>query len=303
AGPPGGLGALVRRVLAGHGLTAEPPGGSAARSRWESLHAVAELADDVATGTPGAELGQFVAELDARADAAHPPTVQGVTLASLHAAKGLEWDAVFLVGLVDGTLPIQHAEGDQAALAEERRLLYVGVTRARRWLALSWALSRSPGGRRSRCRSRFLHGLVPEASPAARLPAAKGPATAIRPSRCRVCGGPLSGTLAVKLARCGSCPSDADQQLLDRLTDWRTGRAAEQSVPSYAIVTDATLTAIAEQRPADVAALTAIPGIGAAKLDRYGAELLALVRGGDIPGDPAGGIRAATWDDTGTDSA
>ncbi|HEX2301857.1 MAG TPA: ATP-dependent DNA helicase UvrD2, partial [Pseudonocardiaceae bacterium] len=301
-GSPGGLGSVVRHVLAGHGLTTEPPGGSAARSRWESLRAVAELADDIAAGAPDANLGQFVAELDARADAAHPPTVQGVTLASLHAAKGLEWDAVFLVGLVDGTLPIQYAEGNQMALEEERRLLYVGITRARRWLALSWALSRSPGGRPSRRRSRFLHDLVPPA----KTPPAKTPPAAARPSHCRLCGGPLRGPLAVKLGRCGSCPSDADPQLLDRLTDWRAGRAAEQSVPSYAIVTDATLAVIAERRPDDIAALTAIPGIGAAKLDRYGAELLALVRGEGLPGDASGvpgGFGAAGCADTGTDIA
>ncbi len=153
------LGATVRAVLARHGLTAEPPEGSAARSRWESLRALAELADDFAASIPMADLGRLVAELDTRAEAAHPPAVQGVTLASLHSAKGLEWDAVFLVGLADGTLPIQYADGDQAALEEERRLLYVGVTRARRRLALSWALTRSPGGR-PRQRSRFLHGLV-----------------------------------------------------------------------------------------------------------------------------------------------
>ena len=155
------LGATVRAVLARQGLTADPPAGSAARSRWESLRALAALADDLATSLPQADLGRLVAELDARAEAAHPPAVQGVTLASLHSAKGLEWDAVFLVGLADGTLPIQYADGDQAAVEEERRLLYVGITRARRWLALSWALSRSPGGRPSRQRSRFLHGLTP----------------------------------------------------------------------------------------------------------------------------------------------
>lgn len=159
--PQAELGATVRAVLARHGLTAKPPIGSAARSRWESLRALAELADDLASGIPLAGLGRLVAELDARADAAHPPAVQGVTLASLHSAKGLEWDAVFLVGLADGTLPIQYADGDQAALEEERRLLYVGVTRARRRLALSWALSRSPGQRRPRQRSRFLRGLAP----------------------------------------------------------------------------------------------------------------------------------------------
>ncbi|MGB8227846.1 MAG: ATP-dependent helicase [Pseudonocardiaceae bacterium] len=176
--PPAGessveLGRTVRAVLTRYGLTQQPPAGSAARSRWESLRALAELADDLAASTPDADLGQLVAELGARSDAAHPPTVQGVTLASLHSAKGLEWDAVFLIGLVDGTLPIQYAEGDQAALEEERRLLYVGVTRARRRLALSWALSRSAGGRRSRRRSRFLHGLVPQDDPPPRLAPAK----------------------------------------------------------------------------------------------------------------------------------
>jgi ATP-dependent DNA helicase UvrD/PcrA len=156
------LGTVVRAVLARQGLTARPPSGSAARSRWESLRALAELADDLAVSTPDADLSRLVAELGARAEAAYPPAVQGVTLACLHSAKGLEWDAVFLVGLVEGTLPIQYAEGDQSALEEERRLLYVGVTRARRRLALSWALSRGAGGRRPRRRSRFLDGLVPQ---------------------------------------------------------------------------------------------------------------------------------------------
>jgi DNA helicase-2/ATP-dependent DNA helicase PcrA len=173
--PPAELGATVRAVLARQGLTAEPPAGSAARSRWESLRALAELADDLATSIPLADLGRLVAELDARADAAHPPAVQGVTLASLHSAKGLEWDAVFLVGIADGTLPIQYADGDQAALEEERRLLYVGVTRARRWLSLSWALSRSSGQRRPRQRSRFLRGLAPVDRPRSMARAAADP--------------------------------------------------------------------------------------------------------------------------------
>jgi DNA helicase II / ATP-dependent DNA helicase PcrA len=159
------LGATVQAILARQGLTAQPPEGSAARSRWESLRALAELAADLAGSVPMANLGQLVAELDARAEAAHPPAVQGVTLACLHSAKGLEWDAVFLVGLADGTLPIQYAEGDQAALEEERRLLYVGLTRARYRLMLSWALSRSIGSRRSRQRSRFLHGVTVQDRP------------------------------------------------------------------------------------------------------------------------------------------
>src|SRR5262249_59384582 len=73
-------------------------------------------------------------------------------------AKGREWDVVFLPGLTEGNLPIIHAETDEA-VAEERRLLYVGVTRARQQVLLSWALARAPGGRRGRTPSRFLTGM------------------------------------------------------------------------------------------------------------------------------------------------
>jgi DNA helicase II / ATP-dependent DNA helicase PcrA len=272
-----GTGALVddvRAVLAPVGLTPDPPGGAAQRAQWESLLALVELAEELAGVEPEADLRRFAAELETRADAAHPPTVQGVTLASLHAAKGLEWDVVFLVGLVDGTLPIQHADGDEHAIEEERRLLYVGITRARRQVLLSWALSRQPGGARRRRRSRFLYGLVPEHHAASRI--ALGERGGAKP-RCRVCGSPLVGVDALKLRRCGDCPSDVDTELLDRLRSWRSDEARDQQVPAYVVFTDATLTAIAEHRPVDRAALVGIPGIGSRKLDRYGAAVLALV--------------------------
>ncbi|MBW0105394.1 ATP-dependent DNA helicase UvrD2 [Pseudonocardia sp. KRD291] len=267
---------VTRAVLTARaGLTDEPPQGATARAQWESLLALVGLAEELAAVEPEADLARLVAELDTRADAAHPPVVQGVTLASLHAAKGLEWDAVFLVGLADGTLPIQHAEGDEVAIEEERRLFYVGITRARRVLSMSWALARASGRGRPRRRSRFLHGLIPDSHPASRIAGERRPG-APRP-KCRVCGTPLFGVEATKLLRCADCPSDVDLELLDRLKQWRAGCAKEQSVPPYVVLTDATLTAIAEQRPADPAALVGIPGIGAAKLDRYGEQVLALV--------------------------
>ncbi|WP_433029060.1 ATP-dependent DNA helicase UvrD2 [Actinomycetospora sp. CA-053990] len=274
---------LVRAVLGEQGLTEAPPAGSAgegaARQRWESLRALAELAEELVTTVPEADLGAFLTELNARAQAQHPPTVQGVTLASLHAAKGLEWDAVFLVGLTDGTMPIQHADGDGDAVEEERRLFYVGVTRARVHLRLSWALSRNAGGRRSRRRSRFLYGLVPEEHPAARVPTGRGENGGSRGKpTCRLCGKPLPDPASAKLGRCSTHPSDVDEELLEALRTWRSAEAKSRSVPAYVVFTDATLIALAEQRPADPSGLVAIPGIGSSKLERYGTEVLTLLR-------------------------
>ena len=268
---PAGLPAQVAEVMQAMRWKADaPPAGGAEAERWHNLAALVRLADDLVIARPEAELAEFVEELATRAADQHVPTVEGVTLASLHAAKGLEWDAVFLVGLVDGTLPLVHAT-TQAQIDEEQRLLYVGVTRARRHLTLSWALARQTGGRRSRTRSRFLDGLAPQSQqrPAGREKRATG--------RCRQCGTSLSGAVAIKLGRCAKCPSDADPDLLSRLRDWRSRQAEEQRQPAFVVLSDATLLAIAERRPGTTGELSRIPGIGKAKLDRYGEAVLELV--------------------------
>ncbi|MDD4867291.1 MAG: ATP-dependent DNA helicase UvrD2, partial [Mycobacterium sp.] len=279
-GADGPLPEVVRALLEPLGLTAEQPAGTRARERRDTLSALAQLVDDEIAQRPELTLDGLLAELRARADARHPPLVQGVTLASLHAAKGLEWDAVFLVGLADGTLPISHAlahGGESEAVEEERRLLYVGITRARVHLALSWALARSPGGRQSRKPSRFLNGIAPQT----RADAAPGRSRRGRgtPTRCRVCNKDLTTPAAVMLRRCETCAADIDEDLLLRLKAWRLDTAKEQNVPAYVIFTDNTLIAIAELLPADEAALIAIPGIGARKLEQYGPEVLQLIRG------------------------
>ena len=159
---------LVRDVLLGAGWTREAPtSGGASRDRWQSLDALAELADQTAARDPEARMPVFVAELEQRAAEQNAPTVQGVTLASLHAAKGLEWDAVFLVGCSDGLLPISMADTTEA-VEEERRLLYVGVTRARERLTLSYAAARTPGAKATRRPSRFLDGTAALLGEAAR---------------------------------------------------------------------------------------------------------------------------------------
>jgi DNA helicase-2/ATP-dependent DNA helicase PcrA len=270
----------VRAVLAGMGWSAQPPTGRGnVRDRWESLQAIVSQAEDFARSAGAdvaASLAGFVAELDRRAAEQHAPVAEGVTLATLHAAKGLEWDAVFLTGVHEGTIPIVYAEGP-AAIEEERRLLYVGMTRARKQLALSWSLSRNPGSRSLRKPSRFLTGLRPavasdtESADRQRSRRKRGVA------HCRTCGKPLASTAERKVGRCADCPASYDEELFERLRAWRVDRAAEEKVPAYVVFTDLTLQAIAEVKPTSTAALLRINGVGQAKLTKYGDEVLALV--------------------------
>ena len=270
---PEALPDAVASVLAVKGWTPEPPASSGAvRERWESLTALHRLALDHADQ----DLRAFIAELEERAASQHAPTVDGVTLASLHSAKGLEWDAVFLVGLVDGTLPLVHADTPQQ-VEEERRLLYVGITRAREHLTLSWALARSPGGRQTRRPSRFLDGLRAKVVSTANPPVRARSGKPLTPLICRVCGSILTAAPARKRGRCDGCPADRDEMLFDALRSWRAERARDLGQPAYCVFTDATLEAIAERKPDTVAALVEIPGIGQAKLDKFGDDVLALV--------------------------
>jgi DNA helicase-2/ATP-dependent DNA helicase PcrA len=158
----------VSDVLRSLGWSAQAPDGpGAVRARWEALNALARLVDDAPAGTT---FRAFTDDLRARAEAHHEPTVSAVTLATLHSAKGLEWDEVHIVGLTEGMLPIAYAKSLEA-IDEERRLFYVGVTRARRRLSLSWP--RVGGQHRSeRAESRFLQELGTRTAGAPRAAAA-----------------------------------------------------------------------------------------------------------------------------------
>jgi DNA helicase-2/ATP-dependent DNA helicase PcrA len=126
----------VSDVLRSLGWTQEAPQlQGAVRDRWESLNALMGLADELSADTT---LKEFVAELLERQAGQHEPTMSAVTLATLHSAKGLEWDSVYIAGVSEGLLPISYARTD-AGVEEERRLFYVGITRARLRLRLSWA--------------------------------------------------------------------------------------------------------------------------------------------------------------------
>jgi DNA helicase-2/ATP-dependent DNA helicase PcrA len=263
---------------------APPPGGNA-RERWEAVAALVGLAEEFEAGTATATLNDFVAEVGRRAALQHGPTVDGVALSSLHSAKGLEWDAVFVVGLVEGVLPTSYAKTPDA-IEEERRLLYVGITRARQWITLSYASARSLGGRQRRV-SRFLAAMTSETGQPGRAPR-DGARRRMVAAHCRVCGATLTEAQARKLGRCLTCPSTMDEELYERLREWRLGTAAAQQVPAYVVFTDATLMALAERRPTSTAQLTDIAGIGPRKLGLYGEAVLALI-GGASPADVLAG--------------
>ena len=270
----------VQAVLGGMGWTSTAPETRGqARDRWESLHALVSQAAAFVEAEVAPTLSGLVAELDRRAHEQHAPAVEGVTLATIHAAKGLEWDAVFLCGMQEGSMPITYAD-TPAAVEEERRLLYVGITRARTHLWVSWALARNPGGQARRRPSRFLAGLRP-ASATDRTETATGSVGTRKRGKkaavCKQCQRPLASSRERNRGYCSDCPVPYDEELFESLRSWRKDQADAQSVPAFVVFSDATLEALAEVRPTDRRGLQSINGIGKTKLDKYADELLAIL--------------------------
>ncbi|MFT3877885.1 MAG: ATP-dependent DNA helicase UvrD2 [Propioniciclava sp.] len=270
--------AALRAALAGLGFTTEPPSGQGgARERWESWSALAGLGDDFTRSHPEARVEDLLAELDARARAQHAPAGQGVTLSSLHAAKGLEWDAVAITGAHEGSLPFILATTPEE-VAEERRLFYVGVTRAREHLHISWSTSRNGGGPR-RGASRFLDGVATAApaQPASRPARGRPRRGSAMSAVCRVCGRGLTNGSERKLGRHTTCEASYDEATWEALRAWRKAEADAASLPAFVICTDATLMAVAERMPGTLKELSEIAGFGATKLHRYGKGVLAVL--------------------------
>ena len=272
----------VRAVLSSLGWAKKAPTSTGAvRERWESLAALVALADQLAAERTDMTMREFIAELDERSAAQHAPTVEGVTLASLHSAKGLEWDAVFLAGLNEGLMPITFAES-QHEIDEERRLLYVGITRSRTHLYLSSSSSRHAGGRGRRKPSRFLAplrrqlGMEPAVRPIAPGSGKPSPNAASRrrkPVTCVGCGDVLTVGTQIKRRRCQDCPVRYDEQLFEQLRSWRLSYAKELDTKAFMVLGDATLELLAEYKPTTDEELLKIPGIGERKLQQHGERL------------------------------
>ncbi|MDP9806781.1 DNA helicase-2/ATP-dependent DNA helicase PcrA [Trueperella bonasi] len=253
-GPQGdSLPEMVEDTLKVMGWRPEAPEGGAAKEKWESLRAIRELAGDV-WDRRGASMAEFVAELEERAQANNEPATNAVTLSTLHAAKGLEWTAVFLVGMSEGLMPISHAKTAEN-IAEERRLLYVGVTRAREELFLSYATGNR--GKSNRKRSRFLDDHWPE--PESRTTRARRRSKDAKENWAK--------------------ENPNDVPLFEELRAWRLERSRATGKPAHVILHDVTLREIAEKKPRDLAELGRVRGIGTRKLTDYGFDILAIVNG------------------------
>ncbi|MFT0848893.1 ATP-dependent DNA helicase UvrD2 [Actinomycetaceae bacterium L2_0104] len=255
SGIDGPLSAGVRSVLRQTGWRDEAPDqAGAVRDRWEALNALLSLAKEM-EGSREASMLEFVQELEERAQLQNAPEMDGVTLSSLHAAKGLEWEAVFLAGMSEGLMPISLAKGEEG-VAEERRLLYVGITRAKRHLHVSYA--KGNGSRGNRKLSRFLEAVWP------------------KPEK------PVSRTTSYRQRRALEAEAfeaehPEDVAMLERLMAWRARTAAEMGRPAYTVFHDTTLRAIAIAKPHGLAQLGRIKGIGSTKLASWGEDILALV--------------------------
>lgn len=146
------LALAVSDIVRSLGWSVSPPDQSGlARERWEALNSLLEMVNEL---PPGSNIHDFAKELDERARSSHEPQKSAVTLATIHSAKGLEWDVVYLIGANEGYLPISYAK-TEPELQEERRLLYVAITRARKELTISHVEIDAQTGR-TKSRSRFL---------------------------------------------------------------------------------------------------------------------------------------------------
>jgi DNA helicase-2/ATP-dependent DNA helicase PcrA len=255
--------AVRRRWVDDVGFDADGDGaaeGREAQERQSALETLLSIVTAVAEASPEADVAAVVDELARRAAHERENAGEGVNLLTYHRAKGLEWDAVFLPMLEEGSLPIRQALDDDEALAEERRLLYVGITRARVHLAISWAQRRETRGREApRQPSRFLLDLRERGGRSERAVVRElaGPPIAVGPGRSR--------------------PGDPGDPVFAALREWRSTTARAEGIAAFIVAHDSVLAAIAESRPQTLAGLRRVKGMGPAKLEKYGDGILEVL--------------------------
>ncbi|MCA1840790.1 MAG: ATP-dependent DNA helicase UvrD2 [Actinobacteria bacterium] len=216
----------------------------------------------LASGAEG-DIASFIKDLEKRF--ASDESADGVQILTYHRAKGLEFQSVFLPRCEDKELPFALSKTPQQ-IAEERRLFYVGITRAKRDLFITWVTLRSNERKKAQSASVFLQeiGWVDRAANGATGSAgSSGPAATA-----------VQGT---KKPRVVESVDARDKALFEALRNWRLDKSKQEAVPAYVVFHDRTLAQIVSVRPKDAGALAAIPGIGSTKCARYADEVLKIV--------------------------
>jgi len=242
--------------------------------RAQRLEGLVRLAREHSAVDQGATIEGFFAWLRATVGGDEPAKGGDVVeLATFHAAKGLEWPLVFVAGLERGLVPIAQAD-TPAARAEERRLLYVAVTRAEQELHCSWAERRTFGTRSlTRTPSAYLGAIEAavkagnEGSPGEWRRFLDDGRQKLRTASPRR---PADGRVLL---------DNADPTVFEALKSWRAATAKRSGVPAYVIFHDTTLAALAEAKPRDRTGLLAVPGLGPVKAERYGDAVLEVLAG------------------------
>lgn len=257
-GAKGNLGEIIAELARPLGWSNKAPDTQGAvLERWEALNTL--VAQAQLRQAAGLTLTSLLQEWQELANAQLDPAGGGVTLASIHSAKGLEWNTVFLSGVSEGLLPITQAKTVKE-LAEERRLAYVAVTRARDELFISYAKKRSLDRKASRTCSRFFSPVWPKEE-------------MVKTRRTPVKRATTKSFL--------NQASHQERELFERLRQWRLLLASSLEKPAYTVLSDTTLRDIATVRPQTLKQLSLLRGIGPVKLDKFGAAILKVVRGAD----------------------
>ena len=233
------------------------------------LGALVRLGRDQLALDAGASIQSFVDGLKAGANEGANLNDDRVDVTTFHQAKGLEWEIVHVAGMEKGLCPIGHAKSDEA-LAEEERLIYVAITRAKRNLHLHWADERTFGDRVSN------RSASPMLDPIRRANQGLDPRS--KRSRNAAAAGALRKDVAARNGGPRLKPeADESDPVFTALKRWRLSTSKANDVPAYRIFDNKTLHEIARERPTDSDELLAITGIGPFKADTFGDDVLRIV--------------------------